>query len=184
MSADRSESAGEPTAVDTESAAHTLGWTGDTGWATLDRPAGVVGLGLALVTFWLLGGLAGVLAWLVLAGTWLLAPPVVAVALGQFLLVALVPADAELLTVLPAEGALLGLLAADFIDSGAWLPDFTGGLDTRQNLADALGYAGGAIALSALVVGVWRAAGALVAGGLCLGLVAVVGYGLRPALAE
>lgn len=163
----------------------TLGWAGDTGWATFDRPVGAVVLGLALVPFWLLGGVAGALAWLALAGSWLLFPPVISVVIGQFLLVAVVPADAGVVPVLPAEGALFGLLAADFLDSAAWLPTAAvGRVGTRQNLADALGYTGAVIALSAVVVAGWQASGALLAGGLCLGLVGVVGYGLRPVLTD
>lgn len=164
--------------------AATLGWTGDVRWATLERPAGAVVLVLALGPFWALGGAVGALAWLAIAGSWLLFPPIVPVVFGQFLLVAVTPADAALMSLLPAEGALLALLAASFVDSGAWLPESTGLVGTRRNLADALGYLGAAIATVALVAYAVQLSGPLVAGGLCLGLVAVVAVVLRPALPD
>jgi len=176
-SADAVDRAGDPTA--------SRGWTGDLGWATLDRPVGAVVLLAVLFTLWRLGGLAGVLTWLVIAGCWLLFPPVVSVAVGQFVLVALTPADTGLVTLLPAESALLALLAASFLDSGAWLPgSYPVLVSTRQNLADALAYVGAAIALSALVLYAGQLFGPLLAGGLCLAVVAVVAYGLRPVVTE
>ncbi|MDS0280797.1 hypothetical protein [Haloarcula onubensis] len=170
-------SAGSPD----DAPAEPLAWTGDTRWTTLDRPAGAVALLAALVALWALGGAVGALAWLAITACWLLAPPVVPVALGQFALVALTPADAGLVALLPAEGALLALLAASFLDSGAWNPgNATDVVGLRPNLVDALAYAGVAVALSAGVVYAWELAGPLVAGGLCLAVVAAIGYGLRP----
>lgn len=154
---------------------------GDPGWATLARPAGAVTLLAALVALWALGGVAGVLAWLAIAVCWLLAPPVVPVAVGQFALVALTPADTGLATVLPAEAALLALLVADFVDSAAWLPEGPA-VGTGQNVADAVACVGTAVALGAVALYGWRLSGPLVAGGLCLGAVALFAYGLRPTL--
>jgi len=160
-----------------------LGWTGDSRWATTDRPVGAVVLVVALVPFWQLGGPAGVLAWLGVAGSWLLFPPVVPVALGQFLLVAVTPADMSLGALLPAEGALLALLGATFLDSGGWLPGRNAELSSRrQDLADAAGYLGAATALAAGAVSVATVAHPLLAGALCLGLLGAVAYGLRPVL--
>jgi len=166
--------------ADTEDAS--LGWAGDTGWATVTRPVGAVALVGALVAFWALAGPAGAAAWLAVAAWWLLFPPVVPFAFGQFALVALTPAEVGLAALLPAEGALFALLAADFLDSAAWRPDGPGGLvGPRQNLLDALAAAGAAVALSALVFYGWRRVGPLFAGGLCLVVVVLFAYGLRPA---
>jgi len=123
------------------------------------------------------------LAWLGVAGSWLLFPPVVPVALGQFLLVAVTPADMSLGALLPAEGALLALLGATFLDSGGWLPGRNAELSSRrQDLADAAGYLGAATALAAGAVSVATVAHPLLAGALCLGLLGAVAYGLRPVL--
>jgi len=185
MSPDRSTATEEPLDSDTSSPIERLNWTGDSRWATFDRPVGALVLLGVLVPFWSLGGIAGVLGWLAIVASWLLFAPVVPVVLGQFILVALTPADAALVTLLPAEAALLALLAATFLDSGAWLPAGPSGLvPTRQNIADALGYFGMAMALSALVVYVVGLSSSLVAGALCLGLVGGIGYVLRPALTE
>lgn len=178
MSADPEDRAGG-------AAGGSLQWAGDIGWATLGRPVGAGALLGVLVALWDLAGLAGVAVWVAVAAWWLLFPPVVPVAFGQFALVALTPADTGLVTVLPAEAVLVALLVADFLDSAAWRPDGPGGLvSTRQNLLDALAVAGGALALSALVVYGWRRSGPLVAGGLCLGIAALFAYGLRPALTD
>lgn len=171
--------------ADGENTAGSLGWAGDTGWATVERPVGAVALLGVLVALWRLGGVVGAVAWLAIAACWLLASPVVPVAVGQFALVALTPADSALVAVLPAEGALLALLAADFLDSAAWRPDSPAGLvGTGQNLLDTLAYAGSAVALSALAIYGWRQSGPVLAGALCLGVLAAVAYGLRPALTE
>lgn len=168
MSADAGDSAGGPA----------LGWAGDTGWATRDRPAGAVALVGVLVALYDLAGLAGAVAWLAIAAWWLLFPPVVPYAFGQFTLVALTPADIAL----PAQGALVALLAADFLDSAAWRPGSVVG--PRQNRLDALAVAGAAVALSALVLYGWRRVGPLFAGALCLGVVALFAYGLRPTVTD
>jgi len=185
MSSDTSTTADAATADESVSPADPPDWTGDTHWATRQRPVGATVLLLALVAFWSLAGGFGVLAWLAIAGCWLLFPPIVPVALGQFLLVAVTSADAPLVTLLPAETALLGLLAASFLDSDGWRsvgpPDLVA---TRQNLADAFGYVGMALVVISLTIYVWQAAGPLLAGGFCVGLVGVVGYSLRPALVE
>ncbi|WP_277543749.1 hypothetical protein [Haloarcula laminariae] len=164
--------------------AQMLGWTGDLRWATIERPVGVVVILFALVPFWILGGLAGVLAWLAIAGSWLLFPPVVPVVFGQFLLAALTPVGVSLTSVLPAEAALCAVLAASFIDSGAWLPTDSTVVARRQNMADAVGYLGAVLAVGALVVYLVQVPRPLVAGGLCLGLLALVAFVLRPVLPE
>lgn len=84
-------------------------WRQKRGWVT------AVVLLPVLATFWLLGGLWGVVAWTVVAASWLVFPPIVAVGVGQFALVALSPADAGLTAVLPGEATLLGLLVVDIV---------------------------------------------------------------------
>lgn len=162
-----------------------LGWMGDTRWATLDRSVSAVVVLLMLVPLWNLGGLAGALAWLAIAGSWLLFPPVIPVVFGQFVLVALTPADTPLTSLLPAEGALFALLAVSFLDSGAWLPASPSKVvGTRQNLVDTLGYIGAASAMAALVVYAIQASGLMLAGGLCLGIILLIALVLRPAISN
>jgi hypothetical protein len=161
----------------------TLRWTGDRRWATPERPVGAMVVVLALGPFWMLADAVGIAAWLVVAGSWLFFPPVVPVVFGQLVLVGVVPADTTVASILPAEGVLLGLLAASFLDSGAWHPAGGRGLtETRLDLADALGYLGVAIVVAGLVVYAVQSSGPILAGGLCLAVIAVVGVVLRPAL--
>ncbi len=73
-----------------------------------------------LVAFWQLGGALGILAWVVVALSWLVFPPIVPVAIGQFALVALPAADTGLVALLPAEATLGALLVADvWSDTGS-----------------------------------------------------------------
>lgn len=96
------------------------GWTGDTSWATDGRLVGGCVLLASLVFLWRLGGLAGVASWGVIALTWLVFPPIVPVAIGQFAIVALTSTETGLLEVLPVEVTILALLIADLVDGNGW----------------------------------------------------------------
>jgi hypothetical protein len=89
-------------------------WVVDQRW---DGSTRVVGGALLLGTLgllWQVGGVIGVATWLVVAGSWLLFPPIVPVAIGQFALVAVAP-DLTVEVGVTAV-ALLALLGADFLD--------------------------------------------------------------------
>jgi len=70
-------------------------------------------LAAVLATFWFLGGFWGAVGWLVVATIWALFPPIVAVAAGHFVLVALTPSEAGLERILLGVAAVSGLLVAD-----------------------------------------------------------------------
>jgi hypothetical protein len=55
----------------------------------------------------------GVVGWLLVVVLWVLFPPVVAVAAGQFIIVAIAPTEAHLVATLPGAVAVSGLLLAD-----------------------------------------------------------------------
>lgn len=129
-------------------------WTSGGGWI-----GGLVLLAV-LVAFWDIGGLGGVAAWIVIATSWLLFPPIVPVAVGQFAIVALTASDTGLVTALLLEAPLLALLAVDLV---------TGDLP----LINGVGYALGTIVLAGSLVEVARATSLLFAG--CLALLALGG---------
>ena len=113
-------------------------------------------LAAVLTTFWLLGGGWGAIAWVVVASSWLVFPPVVAVALGQYALIALTPIDSGFATVLPGSMALLALLVGNI-------------LTERQALSDGLLLLGSTVIIGGGVLGlVWTS-------GLLAGVIGVVG---------
>ena len=88
-------------------------WLENSRWDAKRSPFGGIALLTVLVAFWQLGGALGIIAWVVVALSWLVFPPIVPVAIGQFALVALTAADTGLVALLPAEATLGGLLVAD-----------------------------------------------------------------------
>ncbi|MFC6861854.1 hypothetical protein ACFQGE_00070 [Halomicroarcula sp. GCM10025817] len=89
-------------------------------WDTERSPFGGIALLTVLVAFWQLGGALGIIAWIVVALSWLVFPPIVPVAIGQFALVAMTAADTGLVGLLPAEATLGALLVADvWSDTGS-----------------------------------------------------------------
>lgn len=129
-------------------------------WRGQPTVLGAVVLLLVAAAFWLLGGVWGLLTWLVVAAVWLAAPPVAAVAVAQFGLLALVP-DGTLRPALTVEGALLCLLLVDVLE------------DTWSAAAGVV-LVGAAVGLAGLGVGVIRSAGMLTAL-LAVGLAVAVG---------
>lgn len=97
------------------------GWTGDSSWATDGRFVGSLVLLASLPFFWRLGSLAGVVSWGVIAIAWLIFPPIIPVAIGQFAIVALTATETGLRGILPAEAVLLALLIADLVDGNGWV---------------------------------------------------------------
>lgn len=83
------------------------------GWTVFDG----VALAVILATFWLLGGFWGAIGWVLVTILWALFPPVITVAAGQFILVAITPAEASLVATLLGVGAVSGLLLADIAES-------------------------------------------------------------------
>lgn len=118
-------------------------------WSGQPTVPGAVALLLVAVAFWLLGGVWGLLTWFVVAAVWLAAPPVVAVAVAQFGLLALVP-DGTLLPALTVEGSLLCLLLVDILEE-SW------------SAAAGVVLVGAAAGLAGLGVSVVRSAGLLMA---------------------
>ena len=108
-----------------------------------ERPGWIEGsvLLLVLATFWFLGGSWGAIAWIAVASSWVVFPPVVPVAIGQFALIALTPSDGGFSTVLPGSLALLALLVGDVM------------VKTRD-LADGLLFLGAAVIIGGGVLGV------------------------------
>ncbi|MCU4802134.1 hypothetical protein OB920_17295 [Halobacteria archaeon HArc-gm2] len=76
---------------------------------------GLATLGAVAVGF-LVAGVSGILAGAALVVAWLLAPPVVVVALGQVLFAPLLPADASLATIALVEAPLAAILLVDLTD--------------------------------------------------------------------
>ncbi|WP_135306456.1 hypothetical protein [Haloarcula amylovorans] len=130
--------------------------------ATYEWP-GVVVLFAILATLWSLDGRLGVAAWLAIVVSWVVFPPIVAVAIGQFALLALSPADAGLLAVLPTEAGLFGLLVADIISSD-------------HSKAEWALLIGGLLALSTSLLALTATNGLLVAVLVCLAVLAMVSY--------
>lgn len=132
-------------------------------WRTDTPILGGVALLAILGVFWWLGGIRGAVAWVFVAGAWLLWPPIVPVAIGQFALLVVLPTDAALTTMLPAEAAILTPLLADIL----------GGRDTTAVIDAALfvfvvGIGGALMLLLAEV-------GGLIAAGIVLLLAAGIG---------
>lgn len=118
-------------------------------WRAQPTVLGAVALLLVAVAFWPLGGVWGLLTWLVVAAVWLAAPPVAAVAVAQFGLLALVP-DGTLRPALMVEGSLLCLLLVDVLE------------DTRSAAAGVV-LVGATAGLAGLGVSVVRSVGVLTA---------------------
>lgn len=129
-------------------------WTSGGGWI-----GGTVLL-VVFVALWDIGGLSGIAAWIVIASSWLLFPPIVPVAVGQFAIVALTASGTGLVTVLPVEASLLALLAVDLVSGDL-------------SLISGLGFVLGTVALAGSLVAVARTTGLLFAG--CLALLALGG---------
>lgn len=129
-------------------------------WRTDAPILGRLALLAILGAFWWLGGVRGAVAWVFVTAAWLLWPPIVPVAIGQFALLLVLPADAALTTMLPAEAAILTPLLADIL----------GGRDTTTVIDAALFVfvigIGGALLLILAEVG------GLIAAGIVLLLVA------------
>lgn len=127
-------------------------WQPEIQWPGLFALAGV------LVSFWVLGGVWGAVGWLVVAVLWLLFPPVIPVAVGQFVVVALTPPAAGIPAVLPGTAALGGLLLADI---------------ATESMIDGLSFVflalltGSSVWILVGVTGIVPAAGVLVAGVAC-----------------
>lgn len=92
-------------------------WAGRRDW--IDAVALVAVLG----TFWHVGGAWGAIAWIGVAVSWSILPVVVAVAIGQFALVAITPAQAGVVVTLPGAMALLALLVGDIVKAPQDIPD-------------------------------------------------------------
>jgi hypothetical protein len=92
-----------------------LWWIETVRWTTDGWLVGGVGLLVVFAAFWLLGGVLGAVAWVGIAVTWLLFPPVVSVAIGHFAVLAILPSDTELTTILLTEAALLTPLLTDIL---------------------------------------------------------------------
>lgn len=73
-------------------------------------------LGVILGTFWFLGGMGGIGAWIVVAGSWLVFPVIVPFALGQIAVVSIAP-DSSAVLLLSAQVSLFGLLVRDVASS-------------------------------------------------------------------
>jgi hypothetical protein len=101
---------------------------------------------LVLATFWFFGGSWGAIAWIAVASSWVVFPPVVPVGIGQFALIALTPSDGGLSTVLPGSLALLALLVGDVM------------VKTRDP-ADGLLFLGAAVIIGGGVLGVVSTSG-------------------------
>lgn len=128
-------------------------------WRTDTPILGGVALLAILGVFWWLGGIRGAVAWVFVAGAWLLWPPIVPVAIGQFALLVVLPTDAALTTMLPAEAAILTPLVADVL----------GGRDTT--VADAALFVA-AVGIGGALMLVLSEVGGLIAAGIVLLLVA------------
>lgn len=122
-------------------------WTSDDRWHGSTRLVGGLVLLITLAFLWRLGGLFGVGTWLVVAGSWLVFPPIVPVAIGQFALVAVAP-ETNLEAGVTAA-ALVALLGADFVDRPT-----TGVGISRQGVVYALCFAGLCLLLTGLLFGV------------------------------
>lgn len=135
-----------------------------------DRLATLPG-GLAAVTAawlgWVLLDVPGLLAGAAVVAAWLLAPPVFALALGQLLFAAVLPADASLTVIAVVEAPLLVLFLVDVADRRAPLRTVGGGAVTLA------AFAGLAVA------GVHWLARLRHAAALLVCVAAVVGYALH-----
>ncbi|SFR86965.1 hypothetical protein SAMN05216559_0289 [Halomicrobium zhouii] len=127
---------------------------------------GLATLGAVAVGF-LVAGVPGVLAGAALVVAWLLAPPVVVVALGQVLFAPLLPADASLATIALVEAPLAAMLLVD-------LTDWRAPVGTLAGAVVALAaFAGLAVAGLVWFGRLWQTAALLVP------VAAVVAYGLH-----
>lgn len=117
-------------------------------WERRSVPLGALATLPVLGAFWFLGGLWGTVAWAAVAVVWLAGPPVAAVAVAQFGLLALVPDGAGLAVAAPVELSLLVALVTDVVD------------DTRSVGAAGIGLAA-TVGLAGLGLAVLDAAGLL-----------------------
>ena len=108
---------------ETTDPARLTGVTSAMRWSTQRTWIDMIGLVAILASFWLLAGGWGAIAWAVVAGSWALLPPVIPVAVGQFALLALLPADGGLPTVIFTSIALFSLLISDIVTETADLLD-------------------------------------------------------------
>lgn len=134
-------------------------WLTASRWSSHRDWPGLLALVAVLAAFWLLGGFWGVIAWAVVAGAWIAFPAIVPVAIGQFALVAITPAEAGLTAVLPGSLSLLALLVSDIVAD-------------RRDLPDGVVLIGSAVLLGASVVGLISLSGIQAAG---VGLVIILG---------
>ena len=132
-------------------------WFATFRWSSHRNWPGLGALVAVLVTFWLLGGFWGVIAWVVVASSWLVFPVIVPVAIGQFALVAVTPADAGVTALLPGSVSLLALLVSDVVTA-------------LQDLPDGVVLIGSVVLLGAGVVGLVSLSG-IYAAGIGLGIV-------------
>jgi len=128
-------------------------------WSSHCDWPGLLALVAVLATFWLLGEFWGVIAWAVVAGAWVAFPAIVPVAIGQFALIAVTPAEGGLTAVLPGSLSLLALLVSDIVAD-------------RRDLPDGVVLIGNAALLGAGVVGLVSLSGFQAAG---IGLVIIFG---------
>ena len=128
-------------------------------WQTDAPILGRLALLSILGVLWWLGGVRGAVVWVFITAAWLLWPPIVPVAIGQFALLVVLPADAALTTMLPAEAAILTPLVADVL----------GGRDTT--VADAALFVA-AVGIGGALMLVLSEVGGLIAAGIVLLLVA------------
>lgn len=120
-------------------------------WTTDTLVLGGLALLAVLAVFWWLGGVRGAVTWVFVAAAWLLLPPIIPVAIGQFALLVVLPTDATLMTILPAEVAVLTPLLADVLGGHD-----TTAVDTVLFVA-AVGLGGALILISTEVAGVLAA---------------------------
>ncbi|MBX0297799.1 hypothetical protein [Haloarcula nitratireducens] len=131
-------------------------WGTELGWA------GALVLLAILAPLWVLSGRLGIAAWFAIAVSWIAFPPIVAVAIGQFALIALTPADIDLLTVLPTEIGLLGLLIVD--------------VGSNHSLREVALLVGSVLALSTFALALTLTNGIVVAMLCSLTVLAVISY--------
>jgi len=146
------DTTGSPTGSDRQ-------WLTASRWSSHRDWPGLLALVAVLVTFWLLGGFWGVIAWAVVASAWIAFPAIVPVAIGQFALVAVTPAEAGLTAVLPGSLSLLALLVSDIVTD-------------LRDLPDGVVLIGNAVLLGAAVVGLISLSGIQAAG---VGFVIILG---------